>query len=407
MTSQPVNSDDVVDAYVADWNARIGESRPVGVTRKSHRDYCIAHRHISDDLIRQFVVCHGDANPLWRDTAYAKASPWGQLIAPPMQMLSVSAATRLPPPPEVENWTMMAAGAIYEVDRPLLPGDVIDADDVWMGIVERSKPDRPNRTFILTAERRFKDAAGRPVGKFGMRVFATTPRHGVTPEAARTAPPRQRPRYTQEQLDEIYAHYDAENAGQLRRGAQPRYFEDVKVGDTIGKVIKGPVDVLDSASFVAMAGGGIGFAEKWMLIKDELHLSPRDPETNAYHFNFSWHLDDGCARAMGQPYALNFGTLLEVNCSHALTNWAGDHGFVRIMDNRILAPMYLGETATVTGVVSKVWEEDGRGLVEIQLKVAQQDGIDVGSQRAVVQLPHRGRPDEVIDAVKSHFPKAT
>jgi acyl dehydratase len=394
------NTDTIIDEYIAHWNSRIGESKPVGLHRKSHRAYVLANRHITDDLIRNFVVCHGDANPLWRDEDYAKASPWGRIVAPPMQLITVSAATIQPPPPPVKGWTLMAAGSEYTIERPLVPGDVIDGTDVWMGFVERSKPDKPHRMFILTAERRFTDQNGDPVGKLAMRVFVMAPRSGFEAEEGQVGPaPRKRPRYSDEQLAEVYAHYDDENAGKLRRGSEPRFWEDVNEGDDVGKLIKGPVDLQDTASFISMVGGGVGFAEKWMLIKDEIDLSPRDPVTNAYHFNFDWHIDDGSAQAMGQPMAMVFGTQIEANCSHLLTNWCGDHGFVRVMDNRIIAPMFVGETAYFQGKVTRKYEEDGRGLVEIMIQASQQDGIPIGTQRAVVQLPHRGRPNEVVHEV--------
>jgi acyl dehydratase len=394
------DTDKIVDDYVAHWNARIGESKRVGVHRTSHRNYAMQNRYVTDDLIRHFVLCHGDTNPLWRNEEYAKASPWGRIIGPPMQIQAISSAVALPPPPAIKGWNLMHAGSTYELERPLVHGDVIDADNVWMGIEERSKAGRPHRTFIITGERRYTDQDGKYVGKYEMKVFGTSPRSGAAPSDAPAAgPQRKRPRYTEEQLSEIYGHYDAEIAGKLRRGADPRYWEDVNEGDVVGEVIKGPVDILDAASYIGSIGGGLGFADKWMLIKDEIDLSPRDPETNAYHFNMDWHLDDGSARAMGQPYAINFGALLENNFGHALTNWCGDHAFVRKIENRILAPMYLGEFARITGGVTRKYEQDGRGLVDIMLTAKQNDGIQVAAHTSTIQLPHRGRPTEVVDEV--------
>jgi hypothetical protein len=130
-------------------------------------------------------------------------------------------------------------------------------------------------------------------------------------------------------------------------------------------------------------------------------MSPRDPETNAYHFNMDWHLDDGSARAMGQPYAITFGALIENHFAHALSNWGGDHSFVRLMDNRVLAPMYLGETARITGGVTRTFEEHGRGLVEVMLTAVQNDGIQVASNKSIIQLPHRGHANEVVEEVMS------
>lgn len=395
------DSDKVIDEYVAHWNSRIGESRPVPLLRKSHRDYTIACRHVTDDLIRQFVICQGDTNPLWREEAYAKASPWGRIIGPPLQIMSVASSVALPHAPIVKDWNLMHAGSLYQMERPLVPGDVIDAEDVWMGITERTKADRPHRTFILNGERRFRDASGRHVGKLCARVFATVPKAGSTPVAPAPAAERKRRRYTEAELKEIYDHYDDEIAGKLRRGGEPRYWEDVSEGDEIGQVLKGPVDVLDAASFIGSVGAGLGFADKWMLIKDELSHSPVDVETGAYHFSMTWHLDDNVARSMGQPYAMNFGALIEVNFSHALSNWAGDHAFVREIDNKLGAPMYLGDTLRIIGKVVKTYEQDGRGLVEVMLQGVNQDGIQMAQARSVIQLPHRGRPDEVVRDVFS------
>ncbi|WP_257555987.1 MaoC family dehydratase [Sphingobium sp. CFD-2] len=268
-----IDTDKVIDDYVAHWNGRIGETKAVPLLRKSHRDYAISSRHVTDDMIRQFAISNGDTNPLWRDPAYAETSPWGRIIAPPMQVVSVSSATSLPQPPDVPEWYLMQAGAIYEMERPLVHGDELDAEDVWLGITEHSKADRPHRTFLLHGERRFRDQDGKHVGRVKLNVFATTPRKGIGAPAPQEAPARERHRYSETELAEIYAHYDDEIAGKLRRGAEPRYWEDVKAGDPIGKVIKGPLDVLDAASFLVSAGAGLGYADKWMLIKDEIGVN--------------------------------------------------------------------------------------------------------------------------------------
>jgi acyl dehydratase len=390
-----------LEDYLKGWNARIGERRKIGVHRETHRDYCISVRHITDDLIRIFAISTGDANPLWRQHDYASKSVWGGIIAPPMAITCVSSTTALPPAPNYPGWSMMAAGGYYEMERPLRPGDVLDAEDVWGGFEERSKPGRPHRTFLIHGERHFTDQTGKSVGKLSMRAFALAPVPGADTASKPSGPQRERRRYSDQELKEIYDHYDAENGGKLRRGAEPRFWEDVNVGDEIGRCIKGPVDVMDCASFVGAIGGGVGFADKWKLIKAEIDLSPKDPITGAHHFNMDWHLDDATARSMGQPFALNFGVLMEVNFTHAVTNWAGDHGFLRVMDNKVIAPMYLGETLYITGAVTRKYEENGRGLIEIQLSGSQQDGINVAAQRAVVQLPHKGRPDEVVKDVFS------
>ena len=61
--------------------------------------------------------------------------------------------------------------------------------------------------------------------------------------------------------------------------------------------------------------------------------------------------------------------------------------------------MFMGETMRVTGKVARVYEEDGRGLVDLDVTGVQRDGIAVIHVTATVQLPHQGKPDEVAAQV--------
>lgn len=404
MTTEVINQNvhKVIDDYIADQNARIGEKSPVPVLRFKHRDYTMANRFVTDDLIRHFGLSVGDTNPLWRDEAYAKASPWGRLIAPPMFMVSVSGGSKGAEPPKVPEWSLMHAGNQYEMERPFLPGDVIDGEDVWGGLKEMTKQDRPYRMFLQSGERHFTDQGGAYVGKVISRSVAMTPKDAEAHKPVETSnADLQRRSYSDEELKEIYDHYDDEIAGKLRRGAEPRFWEDVNEGDDVGQIIKGPVDILEVASFVGIAGVGLGYADKWMLIKEELAHSPRDPETRAYHFNMSWHMSDGAARAMGQPLAINFGHLIEIYYAHAVSNWMGDHAYTRLMDNRSINAMYVGDTLRINGKVIRKYEEAGRGLIEIMMRGVQQDGVLVGQSRAIVQLPHKGHAEEVVQEMLS------
>jgi len=394
--------DKTLREYVEELNARIGEVKPVPRVRKQHHDYTLAFRHVTEDMIRMFATINGDMNPLWRDAEYAAKSPWGAIVAPPLFVDTIGTNIALPPPPKVEGWNLYQGGSTTLMYKPFRHGDVIDAEDVWSGITEHSKPGRPHRTFVLSGERRFRNQNGELVCTIVSRIVATAPRSGAGSQAA-AAPVPERPlrRYTEAELREIYVHYDDELAGKLRRGATPRYWEDVHAGDDLGVTIKGPLDILDLASFVGVVGAGLGFAEKWALIRTEPERSARDPQTGAYHFQMSWHLNDAVAQAAGQPRAINFGTFMDLYFSHAISNWLGDHGWVREFDAKITAPMYVGDTMKITGQVVRTYEEDGRGLAELALTGVEQNGLELMKVRSVVQLPHAGRPDEVVQDVLS------
>src|SRR6478672_1349805 len=59
--------------------------------------------------------------------------------------------------------------------------------------------------------------------------------------------------YTDEEIDEIDAQYDRERA----RGSEPRWFEDVEVGDAVGPIVKGPLTVTDMVCWHSGMGMGL------------------------------------------------------------------------------------------------------------------------------------------------------
>lgn len=383
-----------INAYLTEQNARIGATRPAPRERHTHRDYPLGLKYITEDVIRSYGQRTGDTNPLWRNDEYARKSPWGGLISAPLQIAGVAS---MPEPPDVPGWAPMFAGNLTRIHKPVRHGDVLEADDVWLGIEDLSRPNRPHRVFLMKAERRFHNQRGEPVTTLVCRVVCLAPRAGQPMAPADRGQERTRPRYTDAQLAEIYAHYDDELAGRLRRGDRPRFWEDVEAGDDVGLVIKGPLDLIDQASL----GAGVAFANKWELIRGETMHSPRDPDTNAYQFQMAWHFNDAVAQSQGMPYALAFGVAIEHWFAHAATNWTGDHGFVREVDVRLPAPMFVGDTMWITGKVARKYEEGGRGLVELRLRGAELNDIELASARIVVQLPHHSRPNEVVDEVMS------
>jgi hypothetical protein len=59
--------------------------------------------------------------------------------------------------------------------------------------------------------------------------------------------------YTEEQIEEIDAQYSAETP----RGSKSRWWEDVKVGDRVGPMVKGPMTVTDMVCWHAGVGMGL------------------------------------------------------------------------------------------------------------------------------------------------------
>jgi hypothetical protein len=76
-------------------------------------------------------------------------------------------------------------------------------------------------------------------------------------------------------------------------------------------------------------------------------------------------------------------------CSRFLTDWAGPEAMVRKVAIRLGVPAYAGSKLEFTGSVTGTSEQDGEGLVEVELRATNDQG-DHLSGTAVIGLPRRG-----------------
>ena len=76
-------------------------------------------------------------------------------------------------------------------------------------------------------------------------------------------------------------------------------------------------------------------------------------------------------------------------CSRFLTDWAGPEAMVRKVAIRLGVPAYAGSKLEFTGSVTGKSEQDGEGLVEVELRATNDQG-DHLSGTAVIGLPLPG-----------------
>ena len=155
-----------------------------------------------------------------------------------------------------------------------------------------------------------------------------TDRDNAREEGTKYTELRQKPvrRYTDEELADACKLYAEEKI----RGAETRYWEDVKVGEELPTMVKGPMTV---TGFIAYAQGWGGLyirANKlaWKLqdahpglgIKNRFSI-PDCPERV--------HWEEEFAHEVGAPGAYDYGPERCSWLTHHMTNWMGDDGFLR------------------------------------------------------------------------------
>ncbi|HUI27630.1 MAG TPA: MaoC family dehydratase N-terminal domain-containing protein, partial [Candidatus Kryptonia bacterium] len=229
----------ITDAGIAKLRERVGKGFP---GRRPWRT------EATRDAIYHLALAIGDLSPLYLDDDYAKQTRWGTMIAPPiivqtMDTLRAVGHSGLPEGlPGVHSiWT----GSYYEWTRPVKLGDRIRADSYLKELREKESTFGGGRALYQTYEAKYYDESGAYIG-----VRNDT---WIRIERAKT---REKKKYGDIQLavwkpDDITRFMDEHR--RYRRTTE-RYWDDVKVGDSLGQIIKGPLTPTAEIAFESYFG---------------------------------------------------------------------------------------------------------------------------------------------------------
>jgi hypothetical protein len=197
--------------------------------------------------------------------------------------------------------------------------------------------------------------------------------------------------YTDEEIDAIEAQYEAE-AG-ARRGAEPRWWEDVEEGDVVGPIVKGPLLVTDIVCWHVGMGMGLYGIKPLRLAHHNRRRIPRffhrDP-LNIPDVMQRVHWDPEFAQRSGNPTTFDYGRMRETWLIHLCTDWMGDDAWLWTLDCEFRRFNYVGDTQWVRGtVVRKHLAEGGRPAVDLDLECVNQRGEVTTPGHATILLPSR------------------
>ncbi|ROO87484.1 acyl dehydratase [Actinocorallia herbida] len=355
---------------------------------------------VNADATRHFAYGYGDGNPLYCDPEYGEKTRWGALIAPPNMVYAMGESAA---PPLTEEQRLLLKGdpfaglgsyqaaMEFEYHRPLRAGDRCRVVRAQVGVKE--KPSSfGGRAAHVTHDFLYANGDGEIVA-VRRGTWINAERH-TSRDRAKEKKPLSFDPYTDEQLAEIEAAYDAET----RRGATPRYFEDVAVGDEIQPRVKGPLTVTDVVVWHIGWGmqltppGAFGLARR--IRRKAPGLYPRNAR-NIPDTVQRLHWDPERAAELGIPMSYDYGAMRETWLTHALTDWMGDDAWLFKLRCEHRGFNYLGDTTWVRGrVVDKVRTE-GRNEVHVEIGCWNQRGEQTTPGTAVVLLPTRDAPVEL------------
>jgi acyl dehydratase len=345
-------------------------------------------RYVNADSIRHAARAIGDMNPLWIDAEHAAASRYGAQLAPPAFLYGVTWG----------SWDMRRGEGLAGVHglhsrdrwtyyRPIVAGDEIRAVKKLVSLEEKTGS-YAGRSIVQTREFTYLNQRDEIVARCLMSAFRTERETGKKGGKYSSI---EKARYTE---DEIQAIDDAIAAEEVR-GATPRYWEDVEIGDRLQPVVRGPLTVADMIAWMMGVGSPhIRSGQYWLAYRRRSpKVAVRNPENNVWETVERVHWDPFMAAEIGMPAPYDYGAQRGGWGTQLITNWAGDDGWVAEVDVRFRGINFLGDTLWIRGAVTDTWRgASGTGYVECSIESVNQRGDDVMPGRAVVALPSRSRP---------------
>ncbi|MBV9510114.1 MAG: MaoC family dehydratase N-terminal domain-containing protein [Caulobacteraceae bacterium] len=356
------------------------------------KSYGFIHQ-LSPDTSRHFVNGYGDDNPLYCDPDYAAETRWGKLIAAPTIIWSVGGD--LDPPrklkPEIAAQLKgdplrgvgeLQADVTYEWYKPIFDGDRIYTQRAFTGLADKRSSWGGRAVHVTRSTVGLNQ--NREITHLLRGMWIRGERCPVSEVKDPQPPPEA---YTDEQLAEIDACYAAELS--TRRGAEPRYWEDVEVGDPLPKLVKGPIRITDFILFHA------GFGQSFPTYAHRIAYQTRQSTPGLYSRNKLnvWdivqrmHWEEDWAHKVGAATVYDYGAIRETFLAHLVTNWMGDDGFLRRLQVQHRKFNFAGDTNWLTGSVAGKKITDEGAEVYLSIQIANQRGDVITPGKAVVLLP--------------------
>lgn len=365
------------DAMLEDMRALIGT--------QLRTEACLNNEYATRLAILRFCEGIGDDNPLWTDPAYAQASPYGTLIAPPSFIFACLGSVQV-------GWPGLGgfhAETKMRFEKPIRVGDRIEASVTFDGfdgpIADSNFGGRRIKDYL---RQEYRNQDGELVATFicsRMRFErGEMQKRAATREITVPHP------WSEQELIDIEEQILAEQV----RGATPRYWDDVNIGDEIGVITKGPLGLTDFIAFIAAGAAPIPRVSAHAVALKRYRKHPkwafRDPRTHALEPVYSVHYNDYAARLQGAQIAYDVGIQRTCWQIHSLTHWMGDAGQLAALTGQYRAHVYLGDVVRLGGrIEAKEVDAQGRHVVRLVTWATNQRGQQVMPGTAEIILPRR------------------
>jgi len=365
-----------------EWNDRIGANLRIGN---------IFNSFATQESITRYVNGIGDINPLYREPAYAKKSPYGALVAPPNWLYSVFPTWVLQGLPGIQAFH---SGNDWKFYKPIYIYDTITPECVFTGydIKKSAFSGRIVMEYQRALFRNQHDELVAETDLYLVRAERSTARKTGKYSSLQVPHP-----WTDEEMEKVDADVLAEEV----RGENPRYWEDVAVGEELQPIVKGIFGFTDFIAYTVGAAPVAVAAHGYQLRQYKKHpaWAFRDPETGAWEPVYGVHYLKSAAKAVGVPFCYDAGAERQSWLINLLTNWMGDTGWIKNNYAEYRKFVYLSDAVWLKGkVTNKYLDDNDEPCVDIETSAVNQRGEDTMPGTATIILPSRDRGTSPLDS---------
>jgi len=367
---------------------------PVRYSPKQHNE------RSSSDSFRHFARAYGDDNPLFNDPSYAEASSWGSSIAPPIYPFSAG-IWRETNWSEAERALMRSGdplrgigqymcGERWVFPRPVRAGDVLHMTQALYSAELKESAFGGGTGALLSHRVSWEDESGSPYAYRFLDYWHADREKSRKAGKNRDIPT---PHYSDEEMARYEQLWDAET----RRGSAPLTIDDVKAGDDLGTIAKGPMGTTELVAWhVGVGWGHFGGGASGIGYKNRRRVPAFYTRTTMGTWDTAQrcHWDDEWAQRMGHPYAYDYGVMRSNWMANLVTNWMGDDAWIWTMASAVRKFNYSGDFHVISGVVREV--DKAANTVTIDAWGDNQRGERTCDARFVVILPPAGGGHAVI-----------
>jgi acyl dehydratase len=369
-------------------DARMTDEMLAEVRKLIGTKFRIAHSVNNEEATRvailKFAEGIGDTNPLWTDAEYAEKTRYGSIIAPPSWVFSVFSGIQY----SFRGVGGFHSGSDIEFYQPIFRNDRITPEMICTGIEGPKKSSFAERTIMEFNDNLYTNQRGELVTKVSWEVT-----HFERAKARKTGKYHhiQLPHpWTEEELKSIEEEVLAEE----RSGANTPCWDDVKIGQEIKPLVKGPITMTDEIAFLIGGGAPIPRLTAHVVALKFYRRHPnwafRDPVSCGLEPIYAVHYNREAARAQGLPYQYDVGFQRNAWQIQLITNFIGDEGWLKRSHCEFRRFVYFSDVVRIKGeIVDKFVDDADECCVKIENHAINQRGEEVMPGYAIVALPSR------------------